>query len=562
MNVFSQKTIWACLGKVLVLATAYYGVARISLIFATLAGGVTPVWFPAGVALGGVLLAGNAVLPAILVASFLLHVGTHGLDPIHMLGGFSIGMGNLLSAAAQVWLLRWHCDRQQQPLFRLLNHTQTIFWFVMVAIFTPPISATVGVTTLCLTGIVPWQFYGSVYWTWTTSNTFGILIVTPLFLSWLSTQKPFRRLSWQRCLEIITLGFLMVGISQLAFWQSVPSEYMLIPLLVWSAFRFGQRGATLIVVLVSVIAILGIVSSFQDNPDRSLNTTLLFLQSFVGVSTLTTLILSATILERQQAEASLKQANQELQVMAEQLKSSNLALEKANEELEQRVAKRTEALWLAQRKSEELLLNILPSSIADRLKQAQNPIADGFEEVTVLFADIVNFTHLSSQVSPQELVGLLNQLFSAFDHLSEEFQVEKIKTIGDAYMVVGGLPDSNPNHAEAVADMALAMQTITNGFVSQDGRQLSIRVGINTGPIVAGVIGTKKFIYDLWGDTVNVASRMESHSEPGLIQVTATTYEYLKHCYDLEERGKISVKGRGKMVTYWLKGKKSGEMLA
>ncbi len=542
--------------KLLGLTIAYFTVAKISLAFATLPGGVTPVWFPAGVALGGVLLMGDLVLLTIVVAGLLLHTGSHGFTPTHILGGLSIGAGNMLATAAQVWLLRWHCRRQQQPLSRLLNRTETIVWFVMVAIVTPPVSATIGVTTLCITGIVPWSVYGSLYWTWSTSNSFGILIVTPLFLSWLSTGEPFTSVSWQRWLEIIVLGILMAGISRLAFWQSVPSEYMLIPLLVWSVFRFGQRGATLIVVLVSVIAISGIVYSVQTNPDRSLNVALLFLQSFVGVVTLTTLILSATVLERRQAEAELKQANQDLQLMAAQLQISNLALEKANEDLEQRVKDRTAALQVEQQKAEELLLNILPLSIADRLKQQQNPIADGFEDVTIMFADIVNFTDLSSQVSPQELVGLLNQIFSTFDRLSEQYQVEKIKTIGDAYMVVGGLPDPNPNHAEVIADMALAMQAAIKTFISQDGRRFRIRIGINTGPIVAGVIGTKKFIYDLWGDAVNVASRMESHGEPGQIQVSAATYEHLRLRYVLEERGIIPIKGRGTMKTYWLKDKK------
>ncbi len=542
--------------KLLGLTIAYFTVAKISLAFATLPGGVTPVWFPAGVALGGVLLMGDLVLLTIVVAGLLLHTGSHGFTPTHILGGLSIGAGNMLATAAQVWLLRWHCRRQQQPLSRLLNRTETIVWFVMVAIVTPPVSATIGVTTLCITGIVPWSVYGSLYWTWSTSNSFGILIVTPLFLSWLSTGEPFTSVSWQRWLEIIVLGILMAGISRLAFWQSVPSEYMLIPLLVWSVFRFGQRGATLIVVLVSVIAISGIVYSVQTNPDRSLNVALLFLQSFVGVVTLTTLILSATVLERRQAEAELKQANQDLQLMAAQLQISNLALEKANEDLEQRVKDRTAALQVEQQKAEELLLNILPLSIADRLKQQQNPIADGFEDVAIMFADIVNFTDLSSQVSPQELVGLLNQIFSTFDRLSEQYQVEKIKTIGDAYMVVGGLPDPNPNHAEVIADMALAMQAAIKTFISQDGRRFRIRIGINTGPIVAGVIGTKKFIYDLWGDAVNVASRMESHGEPGQIQVSAATYEHLRLRYVLEERGIIPIKGRGTMKTYWLKDKK------
>ncbi len=210
-----------------------------------------------------------------------------------------------------------------------------------------------------------------------------------------------------------------------------------------------------------------------------------------------------------------------------------------------------------QEQSEKLLLNILPNSVAQRLKQEQGIIADNFEEVSVLFADIVGFTPLSARICPIELVKLLNQIFSTFDNLAERHGLEKIKTIGDAYMVVGGLPLPLDDPARAIAEMALDMQQAIANFQADSGEQFQIRIGINTGPVVAGVIGTRKFIYDLWGDTVNVASRMESTGVPGCIQVTATTYERLKDRYEFEERGTIEIKGKGEMMTYWLKDRKA-----
>ena len=209
-----------------------------------------------------------------------------------------------------------------------------------------------------------------------------------------------------------------------------------------------------------------------------------------------------------------------------------------------------------QAKSERLLLNILPAAIAQQLKQEERTIADSFPEVTVMFADIVGFTELAAQTPAIELVEILNVIFSEFDQLTDEHGLEKIKTIGDAYMVVGGLPAAKPNHAEAIAAMALDMQDRITEFCSETGKALSIRIGINTGPVIAGIIGTKKFIYDLWGDTVNIASRMESHGIPGSIQVTEETYKRLKNQYVFEDRGLISVKGKGEMNCYLLKGEK------
>lgn len=216
-----------------------------------------------------------------------------------------------------------------------------------------------------------------------------------------------------------------------------------------------------------------------------------------------------------------------------------------------------EQLRIEQEKSERLLLNILPKPIADRLKQGQNIIADSFTEVTVLFADIVGFTTLSSYTPPRDLVILLNEIFSRLDRLAEQHGLEKIKTIGDAYMVVGGLPTPRTDHAEAVADMALDMQQEITALESGNGEPLNIRIGIHTGPVVAGVIGAKKFSYDLWGDTVNIASRMESHGLTGRIQVTQEIYDCLRDTHIFESRGLISVKGRGELPAYFLTGRKA-----
>ncbi len=216
-----------------------------------------------------------------------------------------------------------------------------------------------------------------------------------------------------------------------------------------------------------------------------------------------------------------------------------------------------ERLRIEQEKSERLLLNILPKPIADRLKQGQGTIADSFPEVTILFADLVGFTQLSSQIPPAELVRVLNEIFSTFDRLVEKHGLEKIKTIGDSYMASAGLPIPRPDHAEAVAEMALDILEEMPRFSRVNGNPLSMRIGINTGPVVAGVIGTKKFIYDLWGDTVNTASRMESSGVASCIQVTEAAYRHLKNKYVLVRRGTIEVKGKGEMTTYLLAGRKS-----
>lgn len=213
-------------------------------------------------------------------------------------------------------------------------------------------------------------------------------------------------------------------------------------------------------------------------------------------------------------------------------------------------------LIVEQNKSERLLLNILPAPIAERLKKGERLIADRFERATVMFADLVNFTPMSGQMSADHLVNMLNHVFSGFDVLCEKHGLEKIKTIGDSYMAVAGVPELDEQQLQSAANMALEMIDMIRLVSVSQNLNLELRVGIHTGPVVAGVIGERKFIYDLWGDTVNVASRMESHGMPGQIQVTQEIFEKLRNQYSFIPRGPMEIKGKGLLDTYFLTGRK------
>ncbi|HET9332312.1 MAG TPA: adenylate/guanylate cyclase domain-containing protein [Gemmatimonadota bacterium] len=205
------------------------------------------------------------------------------------------------------------------------------------------------------------------------------------------------------------------------------------------------------------------------------------------------------------------------------------------------------------RENQRLLLNVLPAPIAEKLKKQTGIIADRYDDVSVLFGDLVGFTPLSATLSPTDLLELLNRVFSGFDLLASQRGLEKIKTIGDAYMVAGGLPEPRPGHLALMAELALDMQASMAPFKAKyDG--LSLRIGLHVGSAIAGVIGIRKFIYDVWGDTVNTASRLESHGIPGRVQVSDTVYERLRTRFDFEPRGVVDLKGKGPMMTYLLIG--------
>ena len=259
---------------------------------------------------------------------------------------------------------------------------------------------------------------------------------------------------------------------------------------------------------------------------RTETSVVFFALNFAAVSTIVFLLLRYSAIEKQKAQARLQEAHRLLQ--------------------------------FEQERSERLLLNILPGPIAERLKSSNQTIADGFADVSVMFVDIVNFTRIAEGLSPQQVFSMLNRVFSSFDELAERFGLEKIKTIGDAYMVAGGLNDQCGDYAEALVDMALEMRGLLQRDFAVNQAHLEVRIGIGTGPVVAGVVGKKKFIYDLWGDTVNIASRITSEGVPGMIQVDETTYRRLRHRFEFHEPQTIYLKGKGNMVVYRAIGRKAG----
>ncbi len=249
-----------------------------------------------------------------------------------------------------------------------------------------------------------------------------------------------------------------------------------------------------------------------------------FALNFAGVSSIVFLLLRYAATEKQKAQARLEEAHQMLQQ--------------------------------EQDRSERLLLNILPGSIAERLKNSNQTIADGFADVSVMFVDIVNFTKIAEGLNPQQVFSMLNKVFSSFDELAEKYGLEKIKTIGDAYMVAGGLNNQRADYSDALVDMALEMRDLLHNDFQVNQLHLEVRIGIGTGPVVAGVVGKKKFIYDLWGDTVNIASRITSEGVPGMVQVDETTYRRLQKRFDFHEPQTIYLKGKGNMVVYRAIGRK------
>ena len=250
-----------------------------------------------------------------------------------------------------------------------------------------------------------------------------------------------------------------------------------------------------------------------------------FALNFAAISTIVFLLLRYSSTEKQKAQARLEEAHKLLQI--------------------------------EQDRSERLLLNILPGPIAERLKSSNQTIADGFADVSVMFVDIVNFTRIAEGHTPQQVFAMLNRVFSSFDELAEKYGMEKIKTIGDAYMVAGGLDDQRSDSSEALVDLALEMRDLLQRDFHVNEMHLEVRIGIGTGPVVAGVVGKKKFIYDLWGDTVNIASRITSEGVPGMVQVDETTYRRLRERYDFLEPQTLYLKGKGNMVVYRAIGRKT-----
>ncbi len=551
------------------------------------------VWPSAGIAQGLMLLWGWRIWPGISLGIFLFDL-LNSDETLPLLSVLGVA-GATLQGLVAFWLFKRF---RVNPKLHLISDVFKVLFFG--ALMATQISCTVGAIALFWEGKIPWEQVASVRWSWWLGDTVGVIVFAPTVLllgdmgniwrrwsRWLRSPK-LRKLSWQSLFQFIpqrhsandavslaptamvatlsrgrsrqnwtretwTRGIwvlCLLGASLFVFVSRpspaiayYPLEYIPLPLILWASLRLGPKETVLSALLVSVIAIAGTSQGLGPFAVKAVDKpqTILLLQAFLGVIVITALFMAAAVSERDRVTNSLRRSEQRYKSLSE--------------DLEQRVIQRTQELQEQQRQSEYLLLNILPQAIAEQLKQRPNQtIAETFDQVTVLFADIVQFTEFAATVPPQQLVSLLNQIISDFDRLTEIYGLEKIKTIGDEYMVVGGLPTPKADQVQAMAHLALAMQDVIQRHTRPDGRAFQLRIGIHCGNVVAGVIGVKKFAYDLWGDTVNLASRLETSSDPDTIQVSEAVYEKLSDRFLLKLRGEIDLKGKGFTRTYWLLG--------
>lgn len=547
------------LRRVGVLAIAYglaaYGAVSIPGVY-TIA---SSVWPSAGIAQALLLRWGWRIWPGIPLGIYLFD-GIHPSETLLFLALLGIP-GAALQNLAAWWLLHRFQVRPQ------LDRIRDVYALLgLGALLATQINCTLGTLGLCLDGQLPWENYWTVRWGWWLGDAVGTVMFAPVVLllaeyrQWWPRLRQHLRDRLRHLRSAVPLGIwlgTLIGLSGVVFCRPTPAalseyplEYSPLLVLVWAALRFGREATVGATLLVSVIAIYGSSQGYGPFVSKAADTSqaIFLLQAFLGVTIATGLVLAAAISERNTVESSLRESEARYRHLSEQL--------------EHRVEERTQQLRQEQQQSEYLLLSILPAAIANRLKAAQHNqdddstviIADTFESVSVLFADIVNFTPFAAQLPPTTVVQLLNDIVSDFDRLAEHLDLEKIKTIGDAYMVVGGLPQPKADHLPAIATMALAMQRLIKRYRKPDGTPFQLRIGIHVGPVVAGTIGLRKFAYDLWGDTVNLASRMESSGEAGKIQITEAVAQELGDRYQCQYRGQVKIKGKGALKTYWLLG--------
>jgi class 3 adenylate cyclase len=473
------------------------------------------IWPPAAYGELVLLLLGLKFWPAIALGS-LLNTALFWSWFTHPVVALIFMVNSTLQAMLAVWLL---LRSRFSPRF---DHLRDVGLMVVFgAVIPATVSATLGGMTLAWGTDRGFATFATDWLYWWIGNVNGVFVLFPIVLTCSALPQQLRQLQhrhWGFCwlIGLLALSWFVFAYPTPNVLSPIPLEYLHFPLVAWGAIRLMAPGAATAILMTSGFAYWGYIH--HSGPfwlySFGYADPFVALQTYVCMLVVTALATAATMAEREHARTAL-------------LKEKS--------------------------KSEDLLLNILPQSIAQRLKLTNDTIADHFPAATVLFADLVDFTRLSAQLSPQALVILLNDIFSRFDGLADEYRLEKIKTIGDAYMVVGGIPDQRTDHASAIAAMAIDMQRAIVDFSQQNQYPVKMRIGINTGPVIAGVIGKKKFAYDLWGDTVNIASRMESTGIPGEIQVTRSTYDALKDTYEFARRGTIAVKGRGMVETFLLR---------
>jgi class 3 adenylate cyclase len=402
------------------------------------------------------------------------------------------------------------------------------------------ISCVTGAWAIYMAGLLPPSKLWAVWFTWWSGDATGVLLFTPLLLAFATGRWQFPA-HGKKLVEgiLLFIGLILVTGTVFLSWFHTSllfeRSFWVVPFLIWAAVRFQKRVVLTAVMLVGLVALLGTLRGMGPFANTSLNDALLSVQAFVAVNGVTSLLLHAALHERKQIADTLRQSYSNLEGL---------------------VAERTEALNRQKLEIEQLVRNILPSEVATELQTNGSAKPKSYEKVSVLFTDFMGFSTLAEKMSAEEVIEELSTCFIGFDFIIEKHQLEKIKTIGDSYMCAGGIHEANVDHPFQIVKAGLEirdfMKDRNKRRVARGLVPLEVRIGVHVGPIVAGVLGTHKYAYDIWGSTVNIASRMESNGAPGKVNISAATYELIKEKFVCRYRGKVNAKNVGEIDMYFV----------
>ena len=537
----------------LITAAVYFVLGRAGLLLGFEGSSATPVWPPSGWALAAVLLLGRRVVPGVLLGAITVNgvvLFGLGLDTGTALGlSAIIAAGNTFEALAGHFLLR----KLLMPGVHVHEYFQRVpyvFRFLLTTGLMCLFSSIPGSLAVSAMGLLPAGEFLTLWFTWWTGDITGVLLFTPLLVAWSTGPHPVLGTTHRQVEGVLLFTGLIIA-SAPFFNDWLRSSFLFtrsfwaIPFLIWAAVRFRQLVVVAAVMLSAVLALNGAVRGLGPFATAALNDALLATQAFVAVNAVMALLLHAALVERE--------------AIADTLRESHRNLERL-------VADRTAVLDRQNVEIEQLIRNILPAEVARELQAHGKAVPRSYDKVSVLFTDFKGFSALAEKMTAEEVVEVLSTCFRGFDGIIEKHRLEKIKTIGDAYMCAGGIPLADADHPFRIIQAGLEiidfMKAHNRERAAADLPPLEVRIGVHTGPVVAGVVGTRKWAYDIWGSTVNIASRMESNGSPGEVNISAATYELVKEKYACRYRGKVYAKNVGEVDMYFVEHKVGEEEAA
>jgi class 3 adenylate cyclase/integral membrane sensor domain MASE1 len=530
-------------GLILLTAGVYFALAWLSLQLAIQTSNATPVWPPSGWALAALLLLGQRVAPGVLLGAVAVNAVvflTHGIDaPTALATAALIGTGNTGEALAGFFLLR-KLLLPGVPTHAYFERVSHVLRFLLTAVLMSLVSCMTGALAVDAANLLPAGQFLEVWFTWWSGDATGVLLFTPLLIAWTGAfKRPL--LPAKKGPEGFLLLSGLVLVTGVVFHSWFHTDFLfarsfwVVPFLMWAAVRFEKRFVVTAVMLAALVALFGTLRGLGPFATASLNDALLATQAFVAVNGVMALLLHAALHERG--------------LIADTLRESHRNLERLVDE-------RTATLDHQKLEIEHLIRNILPAEVAEELQANGSARPRSYNQVSVLFTDFKSFSALAEKMTAEEVVEVLSTCFRGFDAIIEKHRLEKIKTIGDAYMCAGGIPVADADHPFRIIQAALEilqfMKHHNSGRAAKGLAPLEVRIGVHVGPVVAGVLGTRKYAYDIWGNTVNIASRMESNGLPGEVNISAATYELIKEKFACRYRGKIYAKNVGEVDMYFV----------